>query len=349
MAFDLKWVALVSLIVQNSGLAIAMRYTLIMAAGDPDKRYITSTAVLTAEILKLLISSFLCYRDDAKRNQAEFTRILHQEFVENKADFFKLMVPSFLYTVQNSLQYFSMSCLSAPVFQVLYQMKIITTALFSVLLLAKRISGLQWMSILALAVGVAMVQLSQQSTSEADKANSIAGLVSVMFSCLTSGFAGVYFEMVLKSSKASIWLRNIQLSVIGIVISALSCYGRDGAAISSRGFFAGYNSWVWLVVILQAAGGLLVAMVVKYADNVLKGFATSISIVFSALISAVYFRDISINSAFVFGSLVVLISVYLYGYQPAASSSTTSSSSSSSSGNSNSNNSNNSDSAVMKA
>eukprot|EP01033_Poteriospumella_lacustris_P005163 gene5163-3682_t len=318
MTLDLKWVALISLIVQNSGLAIAMRYTLIMAAGDPQKRYITSTAVLSAEVLKLAISSFLCYRDDAKRNQSEFLRILHQEFVENKADFFKLMVPSFLYTVQNSLQYFSMSCLSAPVFQVLYQMKIITTALFSVLLLAKRISGLQWFSILALAVGVALVQLSQQSSSEADKANSIAGLVSVMFSCLTSGFAGVYFEMVLKSSKASIWLRNIQLSVIGIAISALSCYARDGAVISERGFFAGYNSWVWVVVVLQAAGGLLVAMVVKYADNVLKGFATSLSIIMSALISAVYFHDITINSAFVFGSLVVLVSVYLYGYQPGA-------------------------------
>jgi UDP-sugar transporter A1/2/3 len=317
MVLELKWVALISLIVQNSGLAIVMRYTLLMAAGDPEKRYITSTAVLTAEVLKLVISSFLCFREDARQNQTEFFRILNQEFIENKADFFKLMVPSFLYTLQNSLQYFSMSCLSAPVFQVLYQMKIITTALFSVLLLAKRISGLQWMSILALAVGVALVQLSQQSASEADKANSIAGLVSVMFCCLTSGFAGVYFELVLKASKASIWLRNIQLSVIGIIISGISCYGRDGKVIAERGFFAGYNSWVWTVVLLQAAGGLLVAMVVKYADNVLKGFATSLSIILSALVSAVYFHDIDINSAFVFGSLVVLVSVYLYGYQPA--------------------------------
>ena len=37
--------------------------------------------------------------------------------------------------------------------------------------------------------------------------------------CMTSGFAGVYFEMVLKSSKASIWVRNVQLSMIGITMS----------------------------------------------------------------------------------------------------------------------------------
>lgn len=112
-----------------------------------------------------------------------------------------------------------MELLSAPVFQVLYQMKIITTALFSVLILSKRIGAFQWLSVVALAGGVALVQLSQLKSGGSQKENSLTGLVSVMLGCLTSGFAGVYFEMVLKSSKASIWLRNIQLSVIGGILS----------------------------------------------------------------------------------------------------------------------------------
>ena len=135
-----------------------------------------------------------------------------------QTDWLKLTVPSLLYTVQNSLQYLSMELLSAPVFQVLYQMKIITTALFSVIILSKRIGVIQWLSVVALAGGVALVQLSQLK-SGSDKENSLSGLVSVMLGCLTSGFAGVYFEMVLKSSKASIWLRNIQLSIIGGILS----------------------------------------------------------------------------------------------------------------------------------
>ena len=36
------------------------------------------------------------------------------------------------------------------------------------------------------------------------------------------------------------------------------------------GFFYGYNNVVVTVVLLQAAGGLLVALVVKYADNIQK-------------------------------------------------------------------------------
>jgi uncharacterized membrane protein YhaH (DUF805 family) len=220
---ELKWIALIALIIQNSGLSIAMRYTFIIAASDPNNRYLTSTAVLVSEIMKLMISIIACFYQDCQGDMTKFQQLIYEEFIINRLDFYKLMIPSFLYTVQNSLQYFSMSCLSAAVFQVLYQMKIITTAVFSVLLLAKRLTNLQWVSILALAVGVALVQLSQHSShGDAAKTNSIAGLISVMLSCLTSGFAGVYFEMVLKSSKASIWLRNVQLSLLGIAIAAVS-------------------------------------------------------------------------------------------------------------------------------
>ena len=40
--------------------------------------------------------------------------------------------------------------------------------------------------------------------------------------------------------------------------------------VFERGFFHGYDGLVATVVFLQAAGGLLVAAVVKYADNILK-------------------------------------------------------------------------------
>lgn len=218
---DIKWVALVALVFQNSGLAVAMRYTFISAVADGG-RYITSTAVLIAEVMKFFISLLACFVLDSDMNLQKFIVLLRNELGNNKLDWLKLTIPSVLYTLQNSLQYYSMSCLSAPVFQVLYQMKIITTAVFSVLILSKRISSTQWISVVALALGVALVQLSQSVHSGSDtKTNSVAGLISVLCGCLTSGFAGVYFEMVLKSSKTSLWLRNIQLSMIGMVMAAV--------------------------------------------------------------------------------------------------------------------------------
>ena len=61
---------------------------------------------------------------------------------------------------------------------------------------------------------------------------------------------------------------------------------------------------------------MLVAIVVKYADNVLKGFATSLSILLSSVVSAMYFNDIDVNFAFIVGAFIVLLSVYYYGYTP---------------------------------
>ncbi len=58
-------------------------------------------------------------------------------------------------------------------------------------------------------------------------------------------------------------------------------------------------------------------MVVKFADNILKGFATSLSILLSCLVSVYYFGDMDANLAFVIGTVIVLVAVYLYGYVPA--------------------------------
>jgi len=76
------------------------------------------------------------------------------------------------------------------------------------------------------------------------------------------------------------------------VVLGLLPVWNDWPAISGsgKGFFVGYGTVVWAVVLLQAGGGLLVAMVVKYADNILKGFATSLSILFSCVVSYFLFN-----------------------------------------------------------
>ncbi len=84
------------------------------------------------------------------------------------------------------------------------------------------------------------------------------------------------------------------------------------ATMREKGFLHGYNCVVWAVILLQASGGLLVAMVVKYADNILKGFATSLSIIISCCVSYFLF-DFVANTRFVIGAVLVLSAVYLYG------------------------------------
>ena len=77
--------------------------------------------------------------------------------------------------------------------------------------------------------------------------------------------------------------------------------------------------FVIYLVVLQACGGLLVAIVVKYADNLLKGFATSVAIILSCAVSIILF-DFHLTLQFTFGTLLVIASIFLYGYQPSVAS-----------------------------
>jgi UDP-sugar transporter A1/2/3 len=72
-----------------------------------------------------------------------------------------------------------------------------------------------------------------------------------------------------------------------------------------------YDFWAWVTILNQAFAGLIVAMVVKYADNILKGFATSVSIILSSVASTFIF-DFKITNLFLIGASLVLIGISFY-------------------------------------
>ena len=74
----------------------------------------------------------------------------------------------------------------------------------------------------------------------------------------------------------------------------------------------GYNNLVLVVIFLQGVGGLVIGAVVKYADNILKGFATSVSIIVSSVISYYFLGDFKPTLLFLLGSSGVLMATYLY-------------------------------------
>ncbi|MEQ2183476.1 hypothetical protein GOODEAATRI_033065, partial [Goodea atripinnis] len=69
------------------------------------------------------------------------------------------------------------------------------------------------------------------------------------------------------------------------------------------------------LLFLQALGGLVIAAVIKYADNILKGFATSLSIILSTLISYFLLQDFDPSSVFFLGAVLVIAATFLYGYE----------------------------------
>eukprot|EP00598_Pedospumella_elongata_P009295 CAMPEP_0185002984 /NCGR_PEP_ID=MMETSP1098-20130426/75268_1 /TAXON_ID=89044 /ORGANISM="Spumella elongata, Strain CCAP 955/1" /LENGTH=485 /DNA_ID=CAMNT_0027530573 /DNA_START=55 /DNA_END=1509 /DNA_ORIENTATION=- len=300
---DPKWLSLAGFILQNTLLIIGLKACIINSSHSMSS-YIASTAVILAEILKFILSTLACFFIDCKGNYTLFKEVIYTVLMEEGADVMKLCVPAILYTIQNNLQYVIEE---APLFLVLYQAKIITTALFYSTMLNRRMNSKEWMCIVALTLGVGMVESSQMEIVP-NHVGKIAGVVAVIFACLTSGVAGVYFEKILKSSRSSIWVINMQMSLLSAFFCTSVALTQDSLEIARHGVFTGYNPLVLLSIVLQALTGLAVALVVKYADNLYKGFGHSFSLVICSSISSILFDDTAVNEAFLMGSFLVVAS-----------------------------------------
>lgn len=306
----LKVTSLVVLTLQNAILGLSMRY----ARTRNGPMFISSTAVVLSEFTKLFFSLFLVYLEH--KTIRKWITTLYRTVVKQPVDTLKVCVPAAVYIVQNNLLYVSASHLDAATYQVSYQLKILTTALFAVMILKKRLLSTQWLALVVLVGGVALVQISgSDSVANSENQNRVLGFSAALGACFLSGFAGIYFEMILKGSDISIWMRNVQLSLASVPFGLITCFISDQDQINNHGFFYGYDWFIWYLVLLQAGGGLIVAVVVKYADNILKGFATSLAIVISC-ISSIYLFDFNISFTFFLGALLVILSIFLYGYTP---------------------------------
>ena len=299
---------LCTLAVQNACQMLSMRYSRLPSQPS----YLTSTAVVSAEVIKIILSFAMLLAQEG----APAWSIVWQHVFIGWRDTLQVGVPAVLYLIQNNLLYVAASHLDAATCQVAYQLKLLTTAFFSVTMLQRHISMRRWASLGVLFVGVVFVQYpgGSKPAVAGSVQSPLVGMMAVSGACLLSGLAGVWLERIVKSTAdVPIWVRNIQLGVVSLVIGVFSVFWLDGAAVAAHGFFQGYT-WVVLSVVLQvSAGGLLVGLIMRYADNVVKGFATSLSIILSSVLSSfVPAFDFVPSPMFVAGSTLVILATVLY-------------------------------------
>eukprot|EP00435_Cladocopium_sp_Y103_P066410 s135_g28.t1 len=301
-----KALLLFVLVLQNCACAILVKQSRTHSAD-----WVPQTGVILQEMLKGITSLVLA--------------VLMGESMQGALDPIELLqssVPALLYLVQNNLQYVALATLEPATYTVTYQLKILSTAVCFVLILGRKLTLQRWLSLGLLVLGVVLVQLAtfKEDGSSSQRATGwggqIAGLIATVISASISGLAGVYTEKILKGSKVTLWVRNVQLASWSALIGVLGLAGTgDLSGVWSNGFFHGYNGWIWASACNNAFGGLLIAAVIKYADNILKNFATSVSIVLTTALSIQYF-GLELTMTFLTGVVLVCYSIFLYGQIP---------------------------------
>jgi UDP-sugar transporter A1/2/3 len=308
----MKYISLVSLTLQTSAQVFVIKWA---KAGSTTSSspYLASTIVFFTELTKVVASMLLVARECGGFRAA--WDVVSDSFA-SPVEVMKMSIPALLYIVQNNLMFFSLSKLSMAVQQVTYQLKILTTAILSVLILGKVLSVLKWIALLILLLGVSLIQWPRETVNASPgstlHSDAMIGFVAVLAACFTSGFASVWLEKLLKHTSISIWVRNVQLGAIGSVMALLVAMSTDGTRILDHGLCQGYTVRVFYVILTNSLGGLLCAAVLKYADNILRCFSTALSIVLTCTLSAWGFREFSPDDYFMIGTILALFATFLY-------------------------------------
>ncbi|KAH8666873.1 nucleotide-sugar transporter [Xylariales sp. PMI_506] len=161
LGMPIKQVSLITLTFQNSALILLMHYSRMMAPAG-DHRYFTSTAVFLTEVIKLAISlTFAIYEVSRSLAPSTPATVIFEQIYNGvfSGDGWKLAIPAALITLQNTLQYVALGNLDPAHFQILHQLRILTTALFTVTMLGRSLSPKRWISLLFLTIGVSFVSI----------------------------------------------------------------------------------------------------------------------------------------------------------------------------------------------
>jgi len=131
-----RGVILVVLVVQTSALVLTLRYT--RATQEEGELYMATTVVFFTEVLKYLLCLLLL-----GWQQGSLSGLVSQyrtQVLGQPRETVLLAIPASLYVMQNNLLILALTNLDAATYQVTYQMKILTTAGFSVLLLGRHLA-----------------------------------------------------------------------------------------------------------------------------------------------------------------------------------------------------------------
>ena len=320
---------LILLAIQNCSKNLLLR-----AVMKEHPKFLTSAAILGVESVKLVLSLLyiVCIQRQPILSAYTFMK-------QDKRNTILMAIPATLYSIQMTLEYVALGNIDAAVFSVLVQTKLLATAGCSVLILGKNIKKVQLISLVLLTIGVMLCNMKSYdsapvSEEEAESlGNAKKGILATLGIAACSGLASVYTEKVIKAKrtindqlpsqqgeamkeqqmkeKYGLAYTQVQLATVSLVIMGCYCTVNEMDQIMDKGLLYGFNGPAVISIFVSSIGGLIVAAVLKFADAVLKGYATAISVILTGVLSMVIFGT-QLNVLYFLGIGNTICAVFLY-------------------------------------
>jgi solute carrier family 35 (UDP-sugar transporter), member A1/2/3 len=280
----------------------------------------TLSLTMLFESLKLVISVGLLLSADIlpKLRQGEsLLRALAMVFpsphvlMRDTALFF---VPAALYLVNENLLFRVLGELGDPLtFEILANLRVITTSGLVTLVFGRELTRTQWVSLVLLSLGTAMSQIVTCGTTVYSDISLSAFFLTLVYCTLSAG-AGVFTEFMLKKRfQDSIYVQNIQLHSCGVLLNfaLIVFFHSDSVAAEGIWGLAVRDSIHLWIVIVHALSGLTLAALMKFSDNIARVFSHSLSLLLAMVVFSVFYGVVP-SVQFLLGVSVVACSLYLF-------------------------------------
>lgn len=236
-------------------------------------------------------------------------------FVQAARNNVLLAVPALLYAINNYLKFIMQLYFNPATVKMLSNLKVLVIAVLLKFIMKRRFSVIQWEALALLLIGISINQLRslpEGTTSLALPVTTIAYIYTLIFVTVPS-MASVFNEYALKSQyDTSIYLQNLFLYGYGAIFNFLAILGiAVFKGPGSLDIFQGHSKATMLLIVNNAAQGILSSFFFKYADTILKKYSSTVATIFTGIASALLFGH-TLTMNFLLGISVVFISMHQF-------------------------------------
>ncbi|XP_057439632.1 CMP-sialic acid transporter 1 [Lotus japonicus] len=296
--------ALLTVLTSSQGILT----TLSQTNGKYDYDY--ATIPFLAEVFKLAVSCLLLWRECKSSPLPKMTTDWKTVAL--------YPIPSVIYLIHNNVQFATLMYVDTSTYQIMGNLKIVTTGILFRLFLGRRLSNLQWMAVGLLAIGTTTSQVRGCGVASCDSLFSapIQGYMLGVLSACLSALAGIYTEFLMKKNSDTLYWQNIQLYTFGTIFNLARLVVDDFRGGFENGpwwqrIFNGYTITTWLVVLNLGSTGLLVSWLMKYADNIVKVYSTSMAMLLTMVLS-IFLFDFKPTLQLFLGIVICMMSLHMY-------------------------------------
>jgi len=291
--------------------------TLVWSKGASDKYpYMFSVWVVLVKLLTVFFSLFM-WMLALRRGESESPL----SFAKKAVMSVYFLVPVLCYVASDVLNFVLFEHKVSPtLFACVKQSRIVITAIMHRFLLGKNVSPIQWIAVLQLSLASILFVAEDTGKSAPagevqDRSNEMVGVMWLLFKCFLDSIAVVWMDKYFKQlDEAGFPYSEQQVvfsvqSLISSVIFVMVYNKQD--FFSGRPLFDGFNDGAWVSALLTAFYGILVSLVLRYLDSMIKQFQALCSVIVTTWCDQIFFGKVVSLVDWV-AIMTILISVFLY-------------------------------------